>query len=275
MRHSAASAAASLGRCVSRRTEAPSLTTAPSRASSAASRARHLARQARPRSRENAVLGRPGRVGRTAVEGGKRLDDPLAAALANVFVRSRRRHRPRTHAASPRAPKSDAASLSVRLRLAQKRARPRPRGASSRSAARRGIGLALHRGERGEALGPGTAARRRKDINHAAAGDGPLRRLVAQDQRIAVNRPDRPVEHELREARSAGRDRGTFEDARRARSRPRQRNGHGRASNARAPSPRPPARGAAHRFSGPAAARCRSRPSRRGRSASPRHRRRG
>ena len=61
--------------------------------------------------------------------------------------------------------------------------------------------------ETGEALGPGAAAPWRERIDEVAAGDRPPRRLVAQDQPIAMKGAQGAVEDELHQGRSARGDR--------------------------------------------------------------------
>ena len=55
-----------------------------------------------------------------------------------------------------------------------------------------------------QALWPAPSARRRPWIENEAAADCPLRRLIAQDQPIAVQSADRTIGHDLRQRRLTG-----------------------------------------------------------------------
>ena len=81
-----------------------------------------------------------------------------------------------------------------------------PGGAVEQGRERGLVARRFHRGDGGDALGLGAAARRREDVDDPPAGDRAPGRLVAQNDRIAVERADRPVEHELHERGLAGRD---------------------------------------------------------------------
>ncbi|HUG79861.1 MAG TPA: hypothetical protein VML57_20450 [Burkholderiales bacterium] len=77
---------------------------------------------------------------------------------------------------------------------------------------RRSVVLQLHRLEPGEALGLCAPARRREDVDHAAAAKRAARGLVAHDEAVAAQRADRALEHELDQARGAGSDRVLLQD---------------------------------------------------------------
>ena len=70
---------------------------------------------------------------------------------------------------------------------------------------------AFHASEISQPFGLRAAAYRRENVNDLSAANGALRGLVPEDQTIAPQRANRPVEYELNQRRRARRNAGAFE----------------------------------------------------------------